>query len=111
MESNEIIEKVNQDLKSRGLESPPEVVEEFVRKYLLLNEVGHPAAEIDSENMQRQVDIWEILTRNRPPQETRPATFRELIDGLSKEDREDLLSVLDGRTLAEALGLFDPLRK
>ena len=86
MESNEIIKKVKQDLKSKGLESPPEVVEEFVRKYLLLNEVGHPTAEIDSENMQRQVDIWEILTRNRQPQEPLPTTFRELIDGLSEED-------------------------
>lgn len=94
-QSDEYIAAVERDLESKRIEVPPGVVEQFVRKYRLLCEVGLPAIAIDSEETQRRADFWSIVTRSRKPEDSPVENFQDLLEGLGDKDWNELILFLD----------------
>jgi hypothetical protein len=89
-----------EEAKAGGSEISRASVEGVFRKYLVLEEVGLPAMQLDGERMDEKVNVWEVLT---PHMGAGAKTWREIEDALTDDDRKRLQAICGDRTVAEVL--------
>lgn len=93
-----LVRQMQHEAAERGSEMPPAFIEQMVRKWVTLSEVGYPAMELESERAGRRSELWTIFAPYMGPG---AKTWTEIIDALSDE----VLEICGDETLAQVLEL------